>query len=75
MSTREVATTQQRNEEIVRRLFDAFTANDAGAMDELLAPDFTAHGLPPALGAGAAANMSELFGAGRLQAHTSAVPA
>lgn len=55
MRTTEDATTQQRNKETVRRLFAAFTANDAGAMDELLAPDFTAHGLPPELGVGAAA--------------------
>jgi ketosteroid isomerase-like protein len=38
MRTNEDATTQQRNKETVRRLFAAFTANDAGAMDELLAP-------------------------------------
>lgn len=31
----------------MRRLFAAFTGNDAGVMDELLAPDFTAHGLLP----------------------------
>src|SRR5687768_9802978 len=43
------------NEETVRRLFATFTANDALAMDELLAPDFTGHGLPPELGTGAAA--------------------
>jgi len=55
MRTNEDVTTQQRNEETVRRLFAAFTANDGGAMDELLAPDFTAHGLPPELGVGAAA--------------------
>jgi ketosteroid isomerase-like protein len=55
MRTNEDATTQQRNNETVRRLFAAFTANDAGAMDELLAPEFAAHGLPPELGVGAAA--------------------
>jgi len=55
MYTNAVTTTRQRNEETVRRLFAAFTANDADAMEELLAPGFTAHGLPPELGAGAAA--------------------
>jgi ketosteroid isomerase-like protein len=55
MSTNEVTTSQQRNKETVRRLFAAFTANDAGTMDQLLAPGFTAHGLPPELGTGAAA--------------------
>ncbi|MGH3785215.1 MAG: hypothetical protein ACRDRG_01390 [Pseudonocardiaceae bacterium] len=29
------------------RRLAAFTANDAGEMDQLLAPGFTAHGLPP----------------------------
>ncbi|MDQ3900037.1 MAG: hypothetical protein M3319_06145 [Actinomycetota bacterium] len=53
MSTSEVTITQQRNKEIVRRLFAAFTANDVRTMDELLARDFTAHGLAPELGAGA----------------------
>jgi len=43
------------NEETVRQLFSAFTGNDAGAMDELLAPDFVGHGLPSELGLGAAA--------------------
>jgi predicted ester cyclase len=55
MSTSEVTIMQQRNKEIVRRLFAAFTANDVRTMDELLARDFTAHGLAPELGAGAAA--------------------
>ena len=34
-----------RNAELVRRLFDAYEANDAAQMDELLAPDFIDHGL------------------------------
>jgi predicted ester cyclase len=52
---RQDTTNSGANKETVRRLFAAFTANDARAMDELLAPDFTGHGLPPELGAGAAA--------------------
>jgi ketosteroid isomerase-like protein len=45
-------TTRNANAEIVRRLFDAYEANDGAGLDELLAPDFTAHGLPPQLGDG-----------------------
>jgi predicted ester cyclase len=48
-------TTRKDNAEIVRRLFDAYAANDAAQMDGLLAPDFTAHGLPPQSGDGPAA--------------------
>ena len=43
-------TTRNANAEIVRRLFAAYEANDGAGLDELLAPDFTAHGLPPELG-------------------------
>jgi predicted ester cyclase len=48
-------TTRNANAEIVRRLFDAYEANDAAQLDALLAPDFTAHGLPPEFGDGPAA--------------------
>ena len=48
-------TVTQRNTDLVRRLFDAFTDNDAAEIDRLLGPGFTAHGLPPQLGEGAAA--------------------
>jgi predicted ester cyclase len=48
-------TTQNDNAEIVRRLFDAYETNDAAQMDALLAPTFTAHGLPPQLGDGPSA--------------------
>lgn len=48
-------TTRTDNAELVRRLFDAYEANDAAQLDELLAPNFTAHGLPPEFGDGPAA--------------------
>jgi predicted ester cyclase len=47
--------TRSDNAELVRRLFAAYEANDAAQLDELLAPTFTAHGLPPELGEGPAA--------------------
>jgi predicted ester cyclase len=48
-------TTRNENAETVRRLFDAYEANDAAQLDELLAPDLTAHGLPPQFGDGRSA--------------------
>lgn len=47
--------TALRNRGTIKRFFAAFAANDQGAMDALLAPDVSAHGLPPELGTGAAA--------------------
>ena len=38
---------EQANKQTVRRLFTAFAARDDAAMDELLAPDFVAHNMPP----------------------------
>ena len=38
---------EQENKETVRRLFAAFAAQDDAAMDELLAPGFVAHDMPP----------------------------
>jgi len=35
------------DKEVIRRLFEAFDAVDFGAIDELLSPDFVAHGLAP----------------------------
>jgi predicted ester cyclase len=37
----------EHNKDVVRRLFQAFDEVDTAAMDELLAPDFVAHGLGP----------------------------
>lgn len=48
-------TTRTDNAELVRRLLDAYEANDAAQLDALLAPDFVAHGLPPEFGDGPAA--------------------
>jgi predicted ester cyclase len=45
-------TTTNTNAQLVRRLFDAYEGNDTQQMDELLAPDFVAHSLPPELGDG-----------------------
>jgi len=39
--------TVEDNKQAVRRLFEAFDAADGRAMDELLTPDFVAHGVPP----------------------------
>lgn len=49
------ATVTEQNTDVVRRLFAAFAANDPTAIDRVLAPDFTAHGMPPEFGQGAAA--------------------
>ena len=37
----------EQDKDVVRRLFEAFDAVDNPAMDELLSPDFVAHGLAP----------------------------
>ena len=37
----------EQDKDVVRRLFEAFDAVDNAAMDELLSPDFVAHGLAP----------------------------
>ena len=37
----------EQDKDLVRRLFEAFDAVDNAAMDELLSPDFVAHGLAP----------------------------
>lgn len=39
--------TSEQDKDVVRRLFEAFDAVDTAAMDELLSPDFVAHGLAP----------------------------
>ena len=52
MSTDQMSNTEL-NKAKVRELLAAFAANDPAVMDGLLAPGFTAHGLPPELGAGA----------------------
>jgi steroid delta-isomerase-like uncharacterized protein len=39
------------NEEVVERLLAAFSAGDFAAAEEVLAPDFVNHGLPPVPGA------------------------
>ena len=39
--------TSAHDKDVVRRLFQAFDAVDNAAMDELLSPDFAAHGLAP----------------------------
>ncbi len=39
--------TERANEQIVRRLYSAFAALDQDRLDDLLAQDFRAHGLPP----------------------------
>ncbi len=39
--------TVEANEQIVRQLYSAFAALDQDGMDDLLAPYFRAHGLPP----------------------------
>lgn len=53
--TTSLPNTRSDNAELVRRLFAAYQANDAAQLHELLAGDFTAHGLPPELGQGPAA--------------------
>lgn len=55
MPADEGTTAPRSREETVRRLFDAFEANDQQTMVELLAPTFIAHGLPPEFGEGPAA--------------------
>ena len=39
--------TSEQDKDVVRRLFAAFDAVDTAAMDELLSPEFVAHGLAP----------------------------
>ncbi len=41
--------TAEDNKQVVRRLFAAFAACDDREMDEVLAPDFIAHNMPPGL--------------------------
>jgi steroid delta-isomerase-like uncharacterized protein len=36
-----------QDKDLVRRMFEAFDAVDNASMDELLSPDFVAHGLAP----------------------------
>ena len=45
--------TVKANEQIVRQLYSAFAALDQDGMDDLLAPHFRAHGLPPGCSADA----------------------
>jgi predicted ester cyclase len=37
----------EQDKDVVKRLFEAFDAVDTAAMDELLSPEFVAHGLAP----------------------------